>query len=126
DAQTLLAGGRWSGAYYLAGYAIECGLKSCVLAHVLNTAAGVIYHERRFLEKCWTHNLDDLFKLADLETERNALCAANPVFAKHWLTVKDWAEKSRYQQKLQADAEKLLNAVNDPANGVMPWIRIRW
>jgi hypothetical protein len=31
DAQTHLdpAVGRWSGAYYLVGYAIECGLNSC-------------------------------------------------------------------------------------------------
>ena len=26
DAASLLAVGRWSGAYYLAGYAVECGL----------------------------------------------------------------------------------------------------
>jgi len=34
DAKALLDAGRWSGAYYLAGYAIECGLKACVLAYV--------------------------------------------------------------------------------------------
>ena len=30
----LLAGGRWTGAYYLGGYAVECGLKACILARV--------------------------------------------------------------------------------------------
>ncbi len=29
DAEALLMAGRWSGAYYLAGYAVECALKAC-------------------------------------------------------------------------------------------------
>ena len=34
DAKALLDAHRWSAAYYLAGYAVECGLKACVLARV--------------------------------------------------------------------------------------------
>ena len=30
EAGVLLAAGRWSGAYYLAGYAVECALKACI------------------------------------------------------------------------------------------------
>lgn len=30
EAQVLFANGCWSGAYYLAGYAIECALKACI------------------------------------------------------------------------------------------------
>jgi hypothetical protein len=30
DAEAPLKESRWSGAYYLAGYAVECGLKACV------------------------------------------------------------------------------------------------
>ena len=30
EAAALLAAGRWDGAYYLAGYAVECALKACV------------------------------------------------------------------------------------------------
>jgi len=37
DAEHLLAAGRWSGAYYLAGYAVECGLKACIMARVEST-----------------------------------------------------------------------------------------
>ena len=32
DARSLLAADRWDGAYYLAGYAAECGLKACIAA----------------------------------------------------------------------------------------------
>ena len=37
DARALLAARRWGGAYYLAGYAVECGLKSCVIAFVFTS-----------------------------------------------------------------------------------------
>jgi hypothetical protein len=30
DAEHLLSGGRFSGAYYLAGYSVECALKACI------------------------------------------------------------------------------------------------
>lgn len=30
DSEALFAAGRFSGAYYLAGYVIECALKACV------------------------------------------------------------------------------------------------
>jgi HEPN domain-containing protein len=30
DAEALLAAGRWSAAYYLAGYAVECAIKACI------------------------------------------------------------------------------------------------
>ena len=29
DAEALLEAGRWAAAYYLLGYAVECGLKAC-------------------------------------------------------------------------------------------------
>jgi hypothetical protein len=32
DAAALLKARRWSAAYYLAGYAAECGLKACVVS----------------------------------------------------------------------------------------------
>jgi hypothetical protein len=125
DAAALLAAGRWSGAYYLAGYAVECGLKACVLAYVAGTAE-VIFQERRYSEKCWTHNLEDLVKLAGLEAVRAADAAANPALGTNWLVVKDWTEQSRYEQKTQPQAEKLYHAIADGANGVLQWIRVRW
>jgi len=49
DAQELLAAGRWSGAYYLCGYAVECGLKACIAKlSRLHDFPGVISLVRRF------------------------------------------------------------------------------
>ena len=50
DAQALLAASRWAGAYYLAGYAVECALKACVMAYIERT--GIIFEDKKYAEKC--------------------------------------------------------------------------
>jgi HEPN domain-containing protein len=124
DAAQLLAGGRWAGAYYLAGYAVECGLKACIMAYV--EATGVIFQERKFSEKCWTHDFEELLKLADLKPTLEADTATNAAFATNWTTAKDWEETDRYEQKTQAEAQALSDAITNDPNGVLPWIRIPW
>src|ERR1700683_3672914 len=89
DAQALLAAQRWSGAYYLAGYAVECGLKSCVLAYVIDS--GVIFQDKKYAEKCWIHNIEDLVRLAELEVAQGIDIAGNPALAKNWVTVGFWS-----------------------------------
>jgi HEPN domain-containing protein len=124
DAACLLAGGRWAGAYYLAGYAAECGLKACIMAHV--EAFGAIFQAKKFSEKCWTHDLEELLKLANLKPALDTDMAANPTLSANWILVKDWRETSRYEQKTQPEAQALYDAiVNDP-NGVLKWIRTHW
>jgi hypothetical protein len=123
-AQALLAAQQWSSAYYLVGYAVEFGLKSCILAHVENT--GVIFADKKYSEKCWSHDVEERASLAGLDAQLDAEMAANPAFWDNWLIVKGWNEKSRYELQTQAKAEELVNAITDRANGVMPWIRSRW
>lgn len=68
DAKSLLAASRWSGAYYLSGYAVECALKSCILHRIENT--GIIFELKKFAEECWTHDIEALTKKADLDNSR--------------------------------------------------------
>lgn len=126
-ASALLAANLWSSAYYISGYAVECGLKSCILKRVA-AAPEVLCQEggNRFSTDCWSHDLEKLVRLADLETIRNADIVANVALGANWGIVSKWTEKSRYQSKLQAEAEELYNAIADNANGVMGWIRARW
>jgi hypothetical protein len=124
-AQALLAANLWSSAYYLAGYAVECGLKSCILVRVA-AEPGIIFDERRYSERCWSHGAEVLLELAGLEATLNAARAANPLFSGNWLIVTGWSEQSRYEQKTQAEAQELYDAITDPPNGVMSWIRVRW
>ena len=124
-AKTLLAARSWGPAYYVAGYAVECGLKACILARLAGVPE-LIFDDRKFSEKCWTHSPLELVKLAGLETARAADAAANPTFRDNWLVVKDWSEQSRYKTISHVKAKKLVAAIADKRNGVMQWLRARW
>ena len=111
----------------MAGYAVENGLKSCILVRI-TAVPEVLFQEggNRFSSDCWTHDLEKLVRLAGLETERDKDVAANGTLGNHWGIVTKWNEKSRYQMKTKDEAEELYNAIADNANGVMQWIRVRW
>jgi HEPN domain-containing protein len=125
DAGVLLAGRSWSAAYYLAGYAIECGLKACILRYV-KTHTDVIFRERKYSERCWTHDIEELVKLGGLKAQRDAAAKANQSLLLNWQIVKDWSEVDRYRHKTKLEAEELYKAVTHAADGVLPWIRNHW
>lgn len=127
DARVLLTGGRWSAAYYLTGYAVECGLKACLLRYLGESAA--VFGEAGYLKNlqdCWTHGLLKLVKLAGLDDEFGRARGSNPLLEGFWTTVKDWKESSRYAEMNEAEAKALYEAVTDNPNGVLPWIQTRW
>jgi hypothetical protein len=103
---------------------VECGLKACVLAFVERT--GVIFQDRRFQERCWTHDIVALIKAADLEVTRGRDIAANPNLGANWQIVESWSELARYQQWSELQARKLHEAVTESVNGVLPWVRVHW
>ncbi len=123
DAAILLASGRWTGAYYLADYALECGLKVCIASL---TNQDDFPRDRKFVEECYTHNLEKLLKAAGLKAALDADTLTNPTFAGHWGIARDWQESSRYEQKTQVEAQKLFDAITNNPDGVLPWIRLRW
>ena len=69
DATALLAARRASGAYYLAGYAVECALKACICK---KTKSGDWPAKPDDVRKMYSHDLNDLFRLADLQSLRDA------------------------------------------------------
>ncbi len=126
-AEALLAAQRWASAYYLAGYAVESGLKSCILVRITANPE-VLFQEggNKFSADCWTHDIEKLVKVAGVESVRNTDIAADAILGNNWQIVAIWNEKSRYQMKTQAEAEEIYNAIADNARGVMQWIRGRW
>lgn len=125
DAEALLKEGRWAGAYYLAGYAVECGLKACILARIERT--GIIFDEKDFVQrKCWTHDIDTLVEAAGLQKERGSSIVVNKILSDNWLVVKDWKETDRYQSRSEDEARRLHEAVTDGVNWVLPWIKMHW
>ncbi len=124
EARALLALGvpMPDGAYYLAGYAVECALKACISKRY----AEHDWPEKQFVNDCHTHNIVTLMRLAELEDQRAREAAANADFAQNWGIVKDWNERARYARHALFKAQKMLDAITDSVNGVLPWIKARW
>ncbi len=125
DAAVLLKSRRWTAAYCLTGYAVECALKACIVVYVKKNA-DVVFREKKYSEKCWTHDIEELLKLAGLRVTRDADAPVNSALWLSWQVVKDWNELARYQRKTRDDAENLYEAVTHTANGVLPWIKTHW
>lgn len=127
DATALLQAGRWSAAYYLAGYVVECALKSCVLRHLHDS--GAIFADKKYLTSladCWTHDLVKLLSLGGLTAAHGIEQGANQEFRDNWSLVKEWKETSRYEEHSEAEARSLYGAVAQDPNGVLVWIQRHW
>jgi len=122
DAKALFAAKRWSAAYYLAGYAVECALKACI-AKLMKPEE---FPDKGFAEKCWTHDIERLVVLAGLKEQRDRDFRADADFLSKWDSVKDWNESSRYERKTKKVARELLEAITDARHGVFPWIKKYW
>jgi HEPN domain-containing protein len=122
DAKVLVAAHRWSAAYYLAGYAVECALKACI-AKLMKPEE---FPDKTFADKCWTHSLAQLPGLAGLKADFDAAIYADRELRDNWDIVKEWNESSRYARKTKADAKELYEAIIDNKHGVLPWLKRRW
>ena len=108
----------------MAGYAVECALKACVMAYV--ERSGVIFEDKKYGEKCWTHDFEALVLLAKLEEDLEADCSGSPALGINWDTTTEWSETRRYKQSTQAEAQELYVAIANDPDGVLEWIRRRW
>lgn len=123
EAKLLLDSGRWDGVYYLAGYAVEVALKACVIKLLMGTDA---FPEKRFSERCYTHDIGELVGLAGLKATWDAATAADPVLSGNWGVAKEWSEQKRYHRVEEAEARYLYDAVADATHGVFQWIKTQW
>jgi hypothetical protein len=121
EANALFAVQEYSGCYYLAGYAIECALRSCIAKETREFD----FPDKDRAHKSYSHSPLELVKVADLYSDLQISMRANPLLEARWTVVIKWSEQSRYQIWNETDAKALLGAVTD-ANGVLPWIKQRW
>lgn len=122
EANLLLASRRPSGAYYLAGYAIECALKACIAKQFKRSE----FPDKRMVNDSYTHDLVKLIRLAGLEPDLEANSGADPAFETYWAVTKDWSEESRYSFSSQLKARDLVEAISEPSHGVIQWVRTKW
>ena len=123
EASALLRLGHFHGAYYLAGYAIECALKACIAKRTRRFD----FPEKKVANEAWKHDLEALLGTAGLAVEFADETKRSKPLELNWNLVKDWSEESRYMTDLtEHDARQLLSACKDRTYGVLPWIKKRW
>ena len=122
DAIILLEHERWSAAYYLAGYAVECGLKAVI---ALSFRAHVI-PDRKFVAKIYSHDLEELADLAGLKPALNNRMKAFAPFNVNWVVVSAWSEQARYGTTDPSKSISMIEAVSDHQAGVLPWLKTYW
>ena len=110
------------GAYYLAGYAAECGLKACIAKQTKKHD----FPDKDTVNKSYTHDLTQLLKIAGLETRFDKDARGNPHLEVNWSIVKDWSENSRYQRISEREARDLLSAISDTKAGILVWLKQHW
>lgn len=124
EAKTLLDAGQFPGAYYLAGFAVECAIKACIAKRT---------KKYEFPNKqgpnVWIHDIPTLAGIAGIQSLINKEAAANKTFDQNWATVKDWKVERRYglpSLPTQKEAEDLYEAIANRSDGVLKWLRQHW
>jgi HEPN domain-containing protein len=122
EAKILFEAGEYSGAYYLAGYSVECALKACIAKGVQRYD----FPDKSLAQESYVHDLSKLAKLADLTPTLTLATRANPRLDASWNLVKNWTEQSRYSVLTKNEPEAIINAITRRNDGVLPWIKQRW
>ena len=121
EAGILARSGCEQGAYYLAGYAVECALKACIAK---KTERHDFPPKRDYVDKVYSHRLETLLELAELQEQFKDSMDMNRALAENWLIVKKWNEGKRYVAS-GLKGKELHEAITG-ANGVLSWIKQRW
>ena|SRR5947209_5713987 len=118
EARILLDAKKYSGAYYLAGYAVEFAFKACIAKKTRRHS----YPDKDHSIKCYTHDLEKLLELVGLKP----ILASIAHLKVPWGIVKDWSEQARFEKKSRVEARDLYEAITDLHHGVLTWIKLHW
>lgn len=122
EAKALLNWKHHDGAYYLAGYAVECALKACIAKQTKRYD----FPNKRIAIDSYTHDLNQLIRVAGLQAALATEIRRDANFEVNWAIVKDWNEESRYERHDAAAARGLYLAIADTRHGVLKWLKRHW
>jgi HEPN domain-containing protein len=122
EARSLLDTGFSDGAYYMAGYSVECALKACIAKRTEKHD----FPDKKLVNESHTHSLIELLRLSELAPLMGEAIQTDGSIENRWIIVRGWSEASRYQRSNGAAAEALLQAIEDDSGGILPWIRLHW
>jgi len=118
DAEALFKSGRYAAAVYLAGYAVECHLKTAI-CHTL--------HWPELLGMFKVHDLDGLMTYSGFDDQLRTEPAIKASFGKIlaiWEVEGNNSLRYRKQETVdEATARLFLKCVCDEETGVVPWLR---
>jgi hypothetical protein len=120
EAEILLTADCYQGAYYLAGYALECKLKACIAKQVKEFD----FPDKKLANASYTHKLADLVITAGLKQKLTEQEKQNEEFKLNWAVVIEWSEESRYKFAItKQEAHDLFAAITDNESGILPWLK---
>ena len=94
EAEVLLNAGCFHGAYYLAGYALECALKACICKRV----QAYDFPDKQLTNDSYSHDLNKLLVTSDLKENLEIKEKEDNQFRLNWMLAKSWSESYRYMK----------------------------
>lgn len=123
EAELLFNNDEFGGAYYLAGYSVECALKACICKQVKEFD----FPNKKLAQDSHTHKLQNLVGVAGLKQKLKAHEEQNESFRLNWAVAKDWNEFSRYEVNIEkTKASDLIEAIIDNESGILQWLKKFW
>lgn len=123
EAQTLLKARCYHGAYYLAGLAVECAIKSCIATKTKRFE----FHDLERARDTHIHEPVKLVKAAGLWNALDQQMKKNRIFRGNWGEVAKWGIDTRYEPRITPQkARELVTAVTDSPDGVLAWLEGHW
>ena len=114
EAKLLLDRKCYEGAYYLAGYAVECALKACIAKR---TQAHDFPPKPQVVRDFYQHDLASLANLAGLQEELKNHQQSVVQFSSNWALVIKWSEQDRYETHIDPKkARDLYRAITNSRN----------
>jgi HEPN domain-containing protein len=113
EAKALLANSCYSGAYYLAGYAVEFGLKAIFTRDLGN----YMMPDKRAVEQGHSHNLKQLAGSCGLNPEEDAVIRIS------WNVVaSSWSPEARYRLHTESRSIEMVKSAEE----VLAWLKPNW
>lgn len=122
EAKVLLANAEPSGAYYLAGLAVEFALKAALAKRFKART----WPERELVREMFTHDFVKLMRLAELDQMFAAECDRSSQLELNWKLVRRWTVDDRYKRWNESEASDMLRAIDDSRHGVLRCLRRHW
>jgi hypothetical protein len=122
DAVLLCEHARYGNAYYLAGYAVELGLKACVAKQIREHQIP----DKALINGVYTHDFAKLVGLSGLGSVLKDQQNNDQLFQSYLGISAESQPDARYAMTGSMSAELLLTAVGDPKHRVLQWIRAHW